>query len=81
MQVSSGRPHMLTSNQRGRGNDPVCVLGRIRSAVAVNMGSFTALYSGASAPVYPRPPRLEPPGVVRAGAGRALWHVYTGAEI
>ena len=39
MQVSSGRPHMLTSNQRGRGNDPVTVLGRIRSAVAVNMGS------------------------------------------
>src|SRR2546422_6848101 len=39
MQVSSGRPHMLTSNQRGRGNDPVTVLGRIISAVAVNMGS------------------------------------------
>ena len=39
MQVSSGRPHMLTSNQRGRGNDPVVVLGRIRSAVAVNMDS------------------------------------------
>src|SRR5690348_7218787 len=37
MHVSSGRPHMLTSNQRGRGNDPVVVLGRIRSAVAVNM--------------------------------------------
>ena len=37
MQVSSGRPHMLTSNQRGRGKDPVVVLGRIRSAVAVNM--------------------------------------------
>ena len=37
MQVSSGRPHMLTSNQRGRGNDPVVVLGRIKSAVAVNM--------------------------------------------
>src|SRR2546425_13043529 len=39
MQVSSGRPHMLTSNQRGRGTEPVTVLGRIRSAVAVNMGS------------------------------------------
>src|SRR5947207_13577127 len=39
MQVSSGRPHMLTSNQRGRGNEPVTVLGRIRLAVAVNMGS------------------------------------------
>src|SRR6266480_3076309 len=39
MQVSSGRPHILTSNQRGRGNEPVTVLGRIRLAVAVNMGS------------------------------------------
>src|SRR5665213_4438911 len=37
MQVSSGLPHMLTSNQRGRGNEPVVVLGRIRSFVAVNM--------------------------------------------
>src|SRR6266496_2139697 len=37
MQVSSGRPHMLTSNQRGRGKEPVTVLGRMRSAVAVNM--------------------------------------------
>src|SRR6266542_6069843 len=37
IQVSSGRPHMLTSNQRGRGNDPVVVLGKIRLAVAVNM--------------------------------------------
>src|ERR1022692_4818874 len=34
-----GRPHILTSNQRGRGKDPVVVLGRIRSAVAVNMRS------------------------------------------
>src|SRR6185503_20903181 len=39
MQVSSGRPHMLTSNQRGRGKEPVVVLGRIRSLVAVNMVS------------------------------------------
>src|SRR5580700_401466 len=38
MHVSSGRPHMLTSNQRGRGNDPVVVLGRMRPSVAVNMG-------------------------------------------
>src|SRR5579872_5390700 len=38
MQVSRGRPHMLTSNQRGRGNEPVTVLGSIRSAVAVNIG-------------------------------------------
>ena len=30
---------MLTSNQRGRGNEPVTVLGRIRLAVAVNIGS------------------------------------------
>src|SRR6185437_10678201 len=37
MQVSSGRPHMQTSNQRGRGYEPVIVLGRIRLAVAVNM--------------------------------------------
>src|SRR5262245_52227141 len=37
MQVSSGRPHMQTSNQRGRGKDPVVVLGRIRWAVAVNI--------------------------------------------
>src|SRR3982751_6067909 len=37
MHVSSGRPHMLTSNQRGRGNDPVVVLGKIKSAVAVNI--------------------------------------------
>ena len=28
---------MLTSNQRGRGNEPVVVLGRIKSVVAVNM--------------------------------------------
>src|SRR6267142_786931 len=38
MQVSSGRPHMLTSNQRGRGQEPVTVLGRVRFLVAVNMG-------------------------------------------
>src|SRR3954454_20969739 len=37
MHVSSGRPHMLTSNQRGRGKDPVVVLGKIKSAVAVNI--------------------------------------------
>src|SRR6185437_4126822 len=37
MQVSSGRPHMLVSNQRGRGKEPVVVEGRIRSFVAVNM--------------------------------------------
>src|SRR5690348_18442305 len=37
MQVSSGRPHMHTSNQRGRGYEPVIVLGKVRLAVAVNM--------------------------------------------
>ena len=37
MQVSSGVPHMLTSNQRGRGHEPVTVLGSIRLAVAVNI--------------------------------------------
>jgi hypothetical protein len=30
---------MFMSNQRGRGNDPVVVLGKIKSAVAVNMSS------------------------------------------
>jgi hypothetical protein len=29
---------MLTSNQRGRGNDPVVVLGKIIPSVAVNKG-------------------------------------------
>ena len=37
MQVSSGRPHMLTSNQRGRGQEPVTVQGRMVLAVTVNM--------------------------------------------
>src|ERR1700730_11311452 len=61
MQVSSGRPSMLTSNQRGRGNEPVTVLGRIRSAVAVNMGSSvvllpprpSTLVAGLSQPGFP----------------------------
>jgi enterochelin esterase-like enzyme len=35
MQVSSGLPHMLTSNHRGLGQDPVTVLGSIRSFVMV----------------------------------------------
>jgi len=30
---------MHTSNQRGRGNDPVVVLGKIKSLVAVNIYS------------------------------------------
>jgi hypothetical protein len=38
--VSSGRPHILTSNQRGLGNDPVTVEGRRVWAVAVNMTSI-----------------------------------------
>jgi hypothetical protein len=37
MQVSRGRPQRLTSNQRGRGQEPVIVLGNIKSAVTVNM--------------------------------------------
>src|SRR5215475_2106438 len=43
MQVSRGLPHMLTSNHRGRGNDPVVVLGRVRLAVAVSMGASRLL--------------------------------------
>ncbi len=39
MHVSNGFPHMLTSNQRGRGQEPVTVVGNIRSAVAVNIGT------------------------------------------
>jgi hypothetical protein len=35
MQVSSGRPHMLWSNHRGRGHEPVTVAGSTRSFVAV----------------------------------------------
>jgi hypothetical protein len=31
---------MLISNQRGRGQEPVTVLGRVRLAVAVNMERF-----------------------------------------
>ena len=34
--VSSGRPHMFMSYQRGRGYDPVIVAGRSTSFVAVN---------------------------------------------
>ena len=37
MHVSNGLPHMLTSNQRGRGHEPVTVVGNIRLAVAVNI--------------------------------------------
>jgi len=40
MQLSKGRPHMLTSNRRGRGQEQVTVLGSVRSAVAVNIGRF-----------------------------------------
>ena len=36
MQVSSGRAHMLMSNHRGRGQEPVTVAGSIRSLVTVN---------------------------------------------
>src|SRR5215510_10211350 len=40
MQVSSGLPHKHTSNHRGRGNEPVVVLGKIKSFVAVSMHSL-----------------------------------------
>jgi hypothetical protein len=35
MQVSSGFAHMLTSNQRGRGHEPVTVAGSMRFFVTV----------------------------------------------
>ena len=35
MHVSSGLPHMLVSNQRGRGHEPVTVAGSIRFFVTV----------------------------------------------
>ena len=38
--MSSGLPHMLSSNQRGRGQEPVIVLGSITFAVTVNIGSL-----------------------------------------
>src|SRR4051794_26124894 len=44
MHVSRPRPHMLTSNQRGRGNDPVTVLGRIRPEVEVNIACPGLVY-------------------------------------
>src|SRR5437764_11863856 len=63
MQVSSGRPHMLTSNQRGRGNEPVTVLGRIISAVAVNMGPSSGIL----------PPRAVECGSLPALVGPEAW--------
>ena len=36
MHVSSGLAHMLVSNHRGLGHEPVTVLGMTRSFVAVN---------------------------------------------
>src|SRR5262245_53485689 len=39
MQVDSGRPAMRAVYQRGRGHEPVTVVGRTRSRVAVNMES------------------------------------------
>jgi len=35
---------MLTSNQRGRGKDPVVVLGSTKSAVAVNIALVSGRY-------------------------------------
>ena len=43
--VSICFPHMLTSNHRGRGNEPVVVLGRIWLAVAVNIRTTPARHS------------------------------------
>ena len=40
MHVSNALPHMLTSNQRGRGHEPVTVVGNIRLVVAVNIVSL-----------------------------------------
>ena len=40
MQVSIGRPHMLSSSQRGRGQEPVIVQGRTVLAVTVNMSFY-----------------------------------------
>jgi hypothetical protein len=37
MQVSKGLPRMLTSNHRGRGQDPVTVLGSMKSWVTVDI--------------------------------------------
>jgi hypothetical protein len=37
MHVSSGLPHIHTSNHRGRGKDPVVVLGSVKCFVAVSM--------------------------------------------
>jgi hypothetical protein len=37
MQVSNGRPHKLRSNQRGRGQEPVMVQGRMVLEVMVNI--------------------------------------------
>jgi len=56
---------MLTSNQRGRGHEPVTVLGSVRSAVAVNMGRVYATLSlayfwslcGLGSPPYKSPAR------------------------
>ena len=64
MQVSSGSPHMLTSNQRGRGHEPVTVLGRIRSAVAVNIWWRPERVKGHA----PDPQGRYDPGVRRAAA-------------
>ena len=47
MHVSSGRPHIQTSNQRGRGKEPVVVVGSSRSAVAVNIGHLQTRHSTA----------------------------------
>ena len=62
MHVSSGRAHMLVSNHRGRGQDPVTVLGRTKSLVTVK--AMADSIREAAAGFHPLPsiafPRLMP---------------------
>src|SRR6184192_1290548 len=44
MHVSSGLPHVPTSNHRGRGQEPVTVLGKMTSFVSVNAMRPLAIY-------------------------------------
>ena len=70
MQVSSGLPHMLTLNQRGRGKEPVVVLGRIKSFVTVNIAPASREPTAATTPVIlRRQPTAGKPRVVREGWG------------
>jgi hypothetical protein len=53
MHVSSGLDHMLTSNHRGRGHDPVTVLGRIRFFVTVRAIALLGIRLPACSGFYP----------------------------